>query len=223
MIVVFVVDNSPSMSLPASGQSGMSRLDTAKMCVEDIVTQMRKRQTQHVKLITEEHSAENQRSYVNLGLGGSHPDQFLLLSTAPQYPEASGCAAGGRLLVGFGTNVSSLDSGNAQHQADAQGGMDDHHMKETFNRQLKGLKAASWDSSSGKLFPDHAGGAKGLNAALSAGLQLLSRYRLQSRYTENFGLGRLPNPSISSAPASQSPVNGALQPACLIVLTDGCK
>jgi hypothetical protein len=69
-----------------------------------------------------------------------------------------------------------------------------------------------------------------LNAALSTGLQLLSRHRLQDRRTENFGQGRLPSPSIlvqntgggsgGGGGGVQQAVN-ALQPACLILLTDG--
>eukprot|EP00522_Entomoneis_paludosa_P005355 CAMPEP_0172471352 /NCGR_PEP_ID=MMETSP1065-20121228/67769_1 /TAXON_ID=265537 /ORGANISM="Amphiprora paludosa, Strain CCMP125" /LENGTH=1212 /DNA_ID=CAMNT_0013229447 /DNA_START=86 /DNA_END=3721 /DNA_ORIENTATION=- len=222
MIVVFVVDNSPSMALPAYGESGMSRLDLAKMAVEDISRQLRRRQTQHVKLINEESSMEMQRSYVNLGLGASHPDQLLLLSTARQFPETAACAAGGRLLVGFGSSLSTADQSNNKPSPEsgdtaAAASMDDQYMMEAFHRQLKGLRAASWDASSGKPFPEEAGGATGLNAALSTGLQLLSRYRLQSRYTENFGLGRLPNPAITTSATA----TGALQPACLIILTDG--
>lgn len=58
-----------------------------------------------------------------------------------------------------------------------------------------------------------------MNAALSLGLQLLSRYRLQSRYTENFGQGRLPCASIQLSNGRTA--SSALQPACLILVTDG--
>ena len=211
------------------------------MAVEDLSRQLRRRQTQHVKLLHEEPSAETQRSYVNLGLGAAHPDQLLLLSTARQFPETSACAAGGRLLVGFGTTsiMTSLDPNHQQQQQQQQysessqgilegdaaataaaASLDDQHMMESFHHRLKGLRAASWDSNSGKPFPEEAGGASGLNGALSAGLQLLSRYRLHSRFTENFGMGRLPNPSIMTGQAG-TPATSALQPACLVVLTDG--
>jgi len=69
---------------------------------------------------------------------------------------------------------------------------------------------------------------QGLNIAVSTGLQLLSRYRLQSRFTENYGMGRLPNNALTVA-ASATKVTGpqiassipALQPACLILVSDG--
>ena len=211
------------------------------MAVEDLSRQLRRRQTQHVKLLHEEPSVETQRSYANLGLGSSHPDQLLLLSTARQHPEAFACAAGGRLLVGFGAGsltMAPIDTNSAQHPLQSQelsssgtsvdaaaavaaaASMDDQHMMESFHHQLKGLRALSWDANSGKPFPEEAGGATGMNAALSAGLQLLSRYRLHSRFTENFGMGRLPNPSIVTGNAG-TPASSALQPACLVVLTDG--
>lgn len=92
-----------------------------------------------------------------------------------------------------------------------------HHHVESFQRELKGLVAAKWDPT--EPFPEDAGGANGLNIALSTGLQLLSRYRLQNRLTENFGMGRLPN--IALQLPNGSPATSALQPACLILVTDG--
>lgn len=89
---------------------------------------------------------------------------------------------------------------------------------ESFQRELKGLHTSKWDASSGEPFPEDAGGAVGLNAALSAGLQLLSRYRLHSSCTENFGMGRLPNLAVQTG---GSPATAALQPAVLILVTDG--
>ena len=69
-------------------------------------------------------------------------------------------------------------------------------------------------------FPDDGGGATGLNAALSAGLQLLSRYRLSFRSTENYGMGRLPSPAVLNPGGGGAAIH-ALQPACLILITDG--
>ena len=53
------------------------------------------------------------------------------------------------------------------------------------------------------------------------GLQLLSRYRLHNRYIENFGQGRLPCSSMQVANEIGKPTAPALQPACLILVTDG--
>lgn len=98
--------------------------------------------------------------------------------------------------------------------------MGPHQHLESFQRELKGLRAYSnWNSTSGDPFPDEAGGAGGLNSALSVGLQLLSRYRLQNSLTENFGMGRLPNNAVQTA--SGAPASAALQPAVLILVTDG--
>lgn len=100
-------------------------------------------------------------------------------------------------------------------------GPQQHH--ESFQRELKGLRAAQWDggdSGNKTPFPEDAGGALGLNAALSAGLQLLSRYRLQHRFTENYGMSRLPNIALSMPP-NGTPATAALQPACLVLVTDG--
>ena len=92
-------------------------------------------------------------------------------------------------------------------------------------------------------FPEDGGGAIGLNIALSTGFQLLSRHRLRHRSTENFGMGRLPSPTMTSPAAKErggnpgagggpggaagmmetnpGGVSHALQPATLILLTDG--
>ena len=145
------------------------------------------------------------------------------------------------------TNNTNTNNGPNNNEEAAQ----QQQQMESFQRALKSLQSYSWTPGSAP-FPEQAGGAIGLNAALSAGLQLLSRYRLQSRWTENFGLGRLPATSIL-VPASSSgnttgggggpgsansasnllgptgagPQNAAmtavngLQPACLILLTDG--
>ena len=84
--------------------------------------------------------------------------------------------------------------------------------------------------------PEDGGGAVGLNIALSTGFQLLSRHRLRFRSTENFGMGRLPSaamlsPSNNAKCSSKNnasfegenntTLTNAIQPACLILLTDG--
>jgi len=211
MIVVFVVDTSPSMGRPAVGDSGMSRLDLAKMAVEDLFKQLRKRLLDHQRIVCEQNQT-TQRSFVNLGIT-TLPDSLLLLSTARQHPDTAACAAGGRLLIGFSETPQESSSSSSSDPTQQQL----QHM-ERFQRELKGLQAAKWDDPS-KPFPEDAGGAVGLNAALSAGLQLLSRYRLQSRLTENFGMGRLPSTALMMTTANSTA--SALQPACLILITDG--
>ena len=107
MIVVFVVDTSPTMAKPAIGEHGMSRLDTAKMIVEDLSRQLRKRHAEHVRFLTQDANPSLQRSFINLGQKGNllgSGDTLLLLSTSRQYPGTAACAAGGRLLVGFGAS-----------------------------------------------------------------------------------------------------------------------
>ncbi len=104
------------------------------------------------------------------------------------------------------------------------------------------LSSSSSSSSSSfqQPFPQDGGGANGLNMAISSGLHLLSRYRLHHSGTENFGMGRLPTnynlvPNLSSNTGNMLGMVGkqntsqgtlvqvgqALQPACLILLTDG--
>lgn len=218
MIVVFVVDTSPSMKKPASDQSGVSRLDLAKQAVEHLSKDLRKRHAEHHRRLQEQ-SPDVQRSMVNCGLGMIPHDSFLLLSTSRQHPGTGSCAAGGRLLVSFNGADRSNASGDQNTPALVdQSGLYQSHL-ETFQRELKGLKATDWDASSDKPFPDGGGGAVGLNTAVSAGLQILSRYRLQNRSTENFGMGRIP--STASISSSGAPSVAALQPACLIILTDG--
>jgi len=206
MIVVFVVDTSPSMALKLD--IGMSKLDLAKMAVESISKGLTKRVHEH-------NSGYNQaqQSLHNMGIGFCPPDQFLLLSTGRQYDNTASCGAGGRLLVGFGDYYAAAtedekimaDLGAQSHQA--------------FERELKKLKATTFQDAT-KKFPDSGGGAVGMNAALSAGLSLLSRYRYKSRSTENFGMGRLPSPAML-LPSGGAAATNALQPACLVFLTDG--
>lgn len=222
MIFVFVIDTSPTMSRPAVGNSGMSRLDVAKMVVEDLSRQLRKRHSEHTRLLMQDADPVLQRSIVNLGQRGNLAggDAFLLLSTSRQYPDTAACGAGGRLLVGFGPRFSADSTGTITAEqtspVDATA-MQSHELMESFQRELKGLVAAEWDGNSP--FPEDGGGAIGMNAALSSGLQLLSRYRLQNRLTENFGMGRLPNNAISMSNGTLAAA--ALQPACLILVTDG--
>jgi hypothetical protein len=129
MIVVFVIDTSPSMgrplaatasastsaaeaasdgdgmTLPSSGRS-MTRLDVAKMAVEDLSRRLRKGVTDHQRLVTNpsnEIEAAVAKSLSNLGQGATR-DVHLLLTTSRQYPDTTSCAAGGRLLVGFGVD-----------------------------------------------------------------------------------------------------------------------
>lgn len=231
MIVVFVIDTSPSMRQPLvegsskerSAGSGMSRLDLAKMAVEDVVRGLGKRVTEHNVQLQQQ--PQLQKSLRNLGLGFSANDDFLLLSTGRQHmlqPATAACGAGGRLLVGYGGHMDQTVDNQSdqpiQHQTNA----------DSFQRELKRLQATVWDPNktigNGNLkktvpFPEDGGGANGLNAALSAGLQLLSRYRLSFRATENYGMGRLPSPAVLNP--SGGPAINALQPSCLILITDG--
>ncbi|GAX14282.1 ATP-dependent RNA helicase DDX26B [Fistulifera solaris] len=222
MIFVFVIDTSPTMTRPAAGDSGMSRLDVAKMVVEDLSRQLRKRHSEHTRLLMQDADPALQKSIVNLGQKGNlnGGDAFLLLTTSRQYPDTSTCGAAGRLLVGFGPRflADSTNTMQTEQSSVVDGsGVQRHELIESFQRELKRLVAAEWDGNSP--FPVDGGGAVGLNAALSSGLQLLSRYRLHNRLTENFGMGRLPNVAISTS--NGAPAAAALQPACLILVTDG--
>lgn len=228
MIVVFVVDTSPSMAKPLKrdtegpGGSGMSRLDLAKMAVESLSKGLTRRVIEHNVSLQQETTA-TQKSLHNLGLGFCVPDRFLLLSTGRQYTGISAtaaCGAGGRLLVGYGDPEDS----SAEHANDATPRRRNYDI---FERELKHLQSTVWNSSTDaagaqpqSAFPEDGGGANGLNIALSTGLQLLSRYRLNNRSTENFGLGRLPSQAMLAPSGGGAAVN-ALQPACLVLITDG--
>ncbi len=156
------------------------------------------------------------------------------------------CGAGGRLLVGC---VESLaDKNTMSSMVDATGNASSGRMlphppdRADFERELKRLRSAiiptkkhsNNSEKNSTSFPDWAGGAVGLNAALSHGLGLLSRYRLtRGRIVEHFGMGRLPwfehlmtkltkegngeDPNANNVSRNDSP----LQPACLVLLTDG--
>ena len=233
MIVVFVIDTSPSMgkhlvdnnSLGSNGNtSSMSRLDLAKMAVEKVVTGLKKRVHEHNSNL-QQLPPKLQESFHNIGLGFTQKDDFLLLTTAPQ--STAICGAGGRLLVGFGADHyagnTSGTSGTAENPALEQPVIS--HGIDSFQRELKRIKANQHhknqkEGSSSKQFPEDGGGIIGLNAALSAGLQMLSRYRLQFKATENFAMGRLPSAAILN-PSMGGAATHALQPACMIIITDG--
>ncbi|KAL7543458.1 hypothetical protein ACHAXR_012739 [Thalassiosira sp. AJA248-18] len=295
MIVVFVVDTSPSMAAPSNNggvgstaAKGISRLDVAKMSVENMARSMDKRIMENNRSVLLAASAQaasmsvgkQQKQQQHVGRLEQF-DEFLLLSSSLQpdiIPQASpskresgstsnpldrtpdspgnyvpsmesaeahaSCGAGGRLLVGSVEDergsLSMMDSGGTNsgilvpHPPD----------RSDFEHELKRLRTAtlpsSSDKKSGKKFPEWAGGAYGLNAALSHGLGLLSRYRLtRGRIVEHFGMGRLPwmehQMAKLSSKGTGSPGSGAgggvdmnagkydspLQPACLVLLTDG--
>lgn len=172
-------------------QGGLSRLDLAKMAVEDLTRQWKRLRPPAV---------------ANLGHEAAMGDHFLLLTTSRQHPDTSACAAGGRLLVGF-------ESLHSQRPDEAHL---DHSYHAPFADALKNLKVAKVEDTS-KPWSGENGGAPGMNAALSMGLQLMSRYRLQHRETENFGMGRLPCTALSLSQGSSA--TAALQSACLIVVS----
>ncbi len=276
MLVVFVVDTSPSMgeqlitsstnnqkeneynSNNQDTKSGMSKLDLAKMTVESLSKMMEKRIYEHNTKVQEQQQNHPNQSF-GFHNGYCLPDQFLLLSTGrqqvasqAQHQQSSSsavCGAGGRLIVGFGeyheSSSSSAGSSQQQQLTNHQQLLQQNHKHEAFEKELKLLKAASWvrgtgeeqgSSSNDEIFPEDGGGSLGLNIALSTGLQLLSRYRLHNSVTENFGMGRLPtNQNLipnnisgtnaggmqKSPPGTLVQAHSALQPACLILLTDG--
>ena len=202
MIVAFVIDTSPSMGEPllksnsnstSKQRSGMSRLDLAKMAMESITKKLRNRIQEHNMsvlhqdtLIQSSHpqsligvapNPQGSRFFQSLGFGYCPSDHLLLLSTGRQHtnqPASAACGAGGRLLVGFGPTLeSSFDSDSPDHVNQQQ---QSNSQQEAFDFELKRLKAASYPpSGKNQTFPEESGGAAGLNTALSAGLQLLSR------------------------------------------------
>ena len=240
MIVVFVVDTSPSMACQMQ-DSSLSKLDLAKMAVESLYKSLTKRIHEHnggLATASSNTSSSNTTAapvlthMINMGLGYCGQDQFLLLSTGRPQQEninelesdetsssTAACGAGGRLLVGYSDYNMEGNEKQTSSGGPSSGGSDySSHSNQAFERELKKLRATKW--SSGEKFPEDGGGAVGLNAALSTGLTLLSRYRLKHRSTENFGMGRLSSPAIL-IPSGGATASNALQPACLIVLTDG--
>ena len=271
MIVVFVVDTSPSMAKLAvennkeGSVTGVSRLDMAKMTIESLARSMDKRVVDHNRSVLVASSQMTMRNLHHVGKLEQF-DEFILLSTSLQSDVKSkvrqeqkrnnwldrehvpskrarsssfdsidrtnvthmNCGAGGRLLYG---SVDSLESGPVQ---DGSAGMLPHPPnRANFERELKQLRFASLplsdNSTSKQCFPEWAGGAAGLNTALSHGLGLLSRYRLtRGRIVENFGMGRLPwfehqMATMSNTKHDQYPGKNMspLQPACLVLVTDG--
>jgi integrator complex subunit 6 len=217
MIVVFVIDTGASMATPVVGTSGMSRLDIAKMATEEIVKQLKKRlQTHNSEL--QQSPPKVQESFHNIGLGFMPKDDLLLLSTGRQYTShasTAACAAGGRLLVGFDnvTNENNSSGNNTTGNAMEQ---QYPHGVDVFQRELKNLKASDPPTKQ----QQQEGTVAGLNAALSAGLNMMSRYRLRYRTTENYAMGRLPSPAVLNPSTGGASLN-ALQPACLVLITDG--
>jgi hypothetical protein len=199
MIFVFVVDVSPTMGSPVLGRSGISRLDLAKMAIEDLIRQWRKMRAEHSRILGRA-SNDRQRCVMNLGQYTNTTDYFFLLSTARQHPDTA-VASAARFVE------------SQQHQPDMLVQQQQQERIDSFQRELKGLQVV-------KRNPDIQGEdinyATGLNAALSGGLQIISRYRLHNSQTENFGMGRLPNCALQTA--NGSPALAALQPACLILV-----
>ena len=173
------------------------------------------------------------------GMHSTSPPDFAMHSTSREIDAHVSCGAEGRLLVGSveDDRSSSRIADNSLHSP--SGIMMPHPPDRThFERELKRLRPAtipSVDANSGNSkFPDWAGGANGLNTALSHGLGMLSRYRLtRGRFVENFGKGRLPwiehqmTRLIKSSTVGgndsnhSSKYDSPLQPACLVLLTDG--
>ena len=283
MIVVFVVDTSPSMAKPSitnatttsnsttatnnngttlSSAKGISRLDVAKMSIESLARSMDKRIMEHNRSVLVALSSQNNKMMQDVVGRLENFDDFLLLSTSLQ-PDAlqesspsvesivaaaeshAACGAGGRLLVGSvdsledngGSVPSSLMDGNNPNGVMLPHPPDRHD----FERELKRLGAATVPKTNRDNqqqnktpFPEWAGGATGLNAALSHGLGLLSRYRLtRGRFVEHFGMGRLPwfehqmtkltksKAALEDASKAGGRNESPLQPACLVLLTDG--
>ena len=162
MIVVFVIDTSSSMAQPAqsgggvTGYSSLSRLDLAKMSVENLTRSMDKRILEHnrnVLMAAQQHQLQQQQqSQQHIEIGRLEKfDEFLLLSTSLQ-PDSNGngssspsstldsieaCGAGGRMLVGsIEEDKSSSISENGHNMVPHP---PDRH---EFEYELKRLKSA---------------------------------------------------------------------------------
>ena len=202
MIVVFVVDTSSSMGQPCSSRSGsMKKLDLAKCLCELIAKNLDRRVQEHNNAVSMQQLQQKQTTQhqqINPLHQAVLPDQYLLLSTTRQ---DDNCLNSGLLLVGFpgGNYDSSCDASSISNMGYPSSYLRNHS---SFERELKKLKVKSTPED------EESGGITGLNMSLSAGFQLLSRYRLHQRRIENFGMGR----NLWSA---------ALQPAILILFTDG--
>ena len=233
MFVVFVVDTSSTMGQPTqenvsssnstsySGsncKTNITRIDLAKCLCEQLVKSLDQRIMEHnhaamaLMNVDKQLEADPNFQRCNGAIQPVEADRYLLLSTSPQNEASfSVGAANGLLLVGFpvGTSAEASTDGYKYIPNSSIGGLSPgyspghqrNHL--SFERELKQLKTNEAAFS----LKHNVSGIAGLNSALSFGFQLLSRYRLNSRITENFGMGR----NTSSA---------ALQPAILILLTD---
>ena len=192
-----------------------------------------------VKSYVAENAHSSVHSQPESGIHSTSPPNFSMNSTSRAIDAHVSCGAEGRLLVGsveddrssskiVDSNIYSPSGIIMPHPPD----------RSHFESELKRLRSAAIppvDADSGNIeFPDWAGGANGLNTALSHGLGMLSRYRLtRGRFVENFGKGRLPwnehqmTRLIKSSAAGgnksnhSSKYDSPLQPACLVLLTDG--
>jgi len=262
MIVVFVVDTSPTMGLTMGqttcanrsekASTALTRLDIAKMTAETITKAMNRRIQSHNSYVTSFQEQQPCSSLESIGFGSRATlDYFLLISTGYQGNHGNRSSSGVtdvRILVDYGglTDLNTsfevdVSNNTPSHYQTYCASVTQNHLK--FEKELKNLSLPKiseglrrMEKVSNDTFPENGGGVQGLNAALSAGLQLMSRYRLHNRWTENFGLGRLPSTAIvthgalglygsscSSAgfTSSTHQASQALQPACLILLTDG--
>src|SRR6056300_762952 len=87
MIVVFVVDTSPSMALPSQSTTlSISRLDLAKMSVENLSRSMDKRILEHNRSVLMASAQQHQQqSHQSIDVGRLEQfDEFLLLSSSLQ-------------------------------------------------------------------------------------------------------------------------------------------
>eukprot|EP00814_Leptocylindrus_danicus_P004217 CAMPEP_0116017446 /NCGR_PEP_ID=MMETSP0321-20121206/8052_1 /TAXON_ID=163516 /ORGANISM="Leptocylindrus danicus var. danicus, Strain B650" /LENGTH=279 /DNA_ID=CAMNT_0003487639 /DNA_START=156 /DNA_END=991 /DNA_ORIENTATION=+ len=188
----------------------MHRLDLAKCICETLAKGLDRRIQEHnhacmMASSTGDNVNEKQWQAIRPVVSS---DQYLLLSTGRQEGSVSSAGANGLLLVGFPPGVyASSAEGNANNTGDNAASAVHLRNHASFERELKRLKSTPAPSSNDK-FPEGGGGVVGLNMALSFGFQLLSRFRLHYRKTENFGMGRFP-------------YSNNLQPAILILLTDG--
>ena len=146
MIVVFVIDTSPSMGEPlftnkTTGGNNMTKLDLAKMAVESMSKSLTKRVSEH-NLQLQQQPMNVQKTLHNMGLGYAAQDQFLLLSTGRQYPKhpsSAVCGAGGRLLVGFGDYIVDPSTDQADYSPPST-------TNGSFDHELKHLQASTWHS-----------------------------------------------------------------------------
>lgn len=174
------------------------------------------------------------------GIHSTSPPNFSMHSTSRAIDAHVSCGAEGRLLVGsVEDDRISLKMVDSNSQTPSGITMPHPPDRIDFERELKKLRPTTIppvdaNARNNNKFPDWAGGANGLNIALSHGLGMLSRYRLtRGRFVENFGKGRLPwnehqmtrlIKTITAGGNESNPsskYDSPLQPACLVLLTDG--